>query len=78
VEEYGTARQAADCNITQRMHFACWISKATCAQTHARVRGPTPTLKHALTHARSLTHEHTHREMCNTALALQQLFRERA
>ena len=78
MEEYGTARQAADCNITRRMHFACWISKATWAQTHARARGPTPTLKHALTHAHARTNGHTHREMCNTAFALQQLFRERA
>jgi hypothetical protein len=29
VEKYGTARQATDDNITQRMRFACWITKAT-------------------------------------------------
>jgi len=27
-ENYGTARQAADDNILQRMRFACWINKA--------------------------------------------------
>jgi len=29
VEKYDTARQAADDNIIQCMHFACWIAKAT-------------------------------------------------
>jgi hypothetical protein len=29
VEKYGTARQATDDNIIRRMHFACWIAKAT-------------------------------------------------
>jgi hypothetical protein len=29
VEKYGTARQATDDNITRRMGFACWITKAT-------------------------------------------------
>jgi hypothetical protein len=29
VEKYGTARQATDDNIIWRMHFACWITKAT-------------------------------------------------
>jgi hypothetical protein len=29
VEKYGRDRQAADDNITRRMHFACWITKAT-------------------------------------------------
>jgi hypothetical protein len=29
VEKYGTAGQATDDNITRRMHFACWITKAT-------------------------------------------------
>jgi hypothetical protein len=28
VEKYGTARQATDENITRRMRFACWITKA--------------------------------------------------
>ena len=28
VEKSGTARQASDDNITQRMRFACWITKA--------------------------------------------------
>ena len=29
MEKYDTARQAADDNIIQCMHFACWIAKAT-------------------------------------------------
>ena len=29
VKKYGTARQATDYNIIQRMRFACWIPKAT-------------------------------------------------
>jgi hypothetical protein len=29
VEKYGTARQATGDNITWRMRFACWITKAT-------------------------------------------------
>ena len=28
VEIYGTARQATDDNIIQRMHLACWLTKA--------------------------------------------------
>jgi hypothetical protein len=30
---YGTARQATDDNIIQRMRFACWTTKAT--NTHS-------------------------------------------
>ena len=33
VVKYGTAGQATDDNIIQRMRFACWISKAT--DTHS-------------------------------------------
>jgi len=33
VEKYGTARQTADDNVTRRMPFACWITKAT--DTHS-------------------------------------------
>jgi hypothetical protein len=33
VEKYGTAGQATDDNIIQRMRFACWITKAT--DTHS-------------------------------------------
>jgi hypothetical protein len=33
VEKYGTARQATDDNIIQRMRFTCWITKAT--DTHS-------------------------------------------
>jgi hypothetical protein len=29
VQKYGRVRQATDCNIILRMHFACWITKAT-------------------------------------------------
>jgi hypothetical protein len=29
VEKYGRARQTTDGNIIRRMHFACWITKAT-------------------------------------------------
>jgi hypothetical protein len=29
VEKYGTAGQATDGNIIQRMRFACWITKDT-------------------------------------------------
>jgi len=29
VEKYGTARNATDDNITQRMRIACWIPKTT-------------------------------------------------
>jgi hypothetical protein len=33
VEKYGTARKATDGNIIWRIHFACWINKAT--DTHS-------------------------------------------
>jgi hypothetical protein len=33
VEKYGKARQATDDNITRRMRFTCWITKAT--DTHS-------------------------------------------
>jgi hypothetical protein len=33
VEKFGTARQATDDNITRRMRFACWITKATDARS---------------------------------------------
>jgi hypothetical protein len=33
VEKFGTARQATDDNIIQRMRFTCWITKAT--DTHS-------------------------------------------
>jgi len=33
VENYGTARQAADDNIKRRMRIACWTTKAT--NTHS-------------------------------------------
>jgi hypothetical protein len=33
VEKYCTAGQATDDNIIRRMHFACWITKAT--DTHS-------------------------------------------
>jgi hypothetical protein len=33
MEKYGTTRQATDDNITRRMRFACWITKAT--DTHS-------------------------------------------
>jgi hypothetical protein len=33
VEKHGTARQATDVNIIQRMRFACWMTKA--ADTHS-------------------------------------------
>jgi hypothetical protein len=33
VEKYGRGRQATDGNITRRMRFACWITKA--ADTHS-------------------------------------------
>jgi len=29
VEKYGMARWATDDNITNHMHFACWITKGT-------------------------------------------------
>jgi hypothetical protein len=35
---YGTAGQATDDNITQRMRFACWITKAT--DTHSEYVTP--------------------------------------
>ena len=34
VKSYCTARQATDDNIIRRMHFACWINKAT--GTHSK------------------------------------------
>jgi hypothetical protein len=33
VEKYGGAREATDDNITWRMRFACWITKATHTQS---------------------------------------------
>ena len=33
MEKYCTVRQATDDNITRRMRFACWITKAT--DTHS-------------------------------------------
>jgi len=35
-EKYGTAGQATDDSIIQRIRFACWITKAT--DTRSRVR----------------------------------------
>jgi len=32
VEKCGRARQAADNNLTQHVHFACWITKAADTQ----------------------------------------------
>ena len=32
-KKYGTAGEAKDDNITQRMHFACWITKVTNTHT---------------------------------------------
>jgi len=29
MEKHGTARQVIDNNTTRRMHFACWVNKAT-------------------------------------------------
>ena len=29
MEKHGTARQATDDNVIQRMRFACWITRAT-------------------------------------------------
>ena len=29
MDKYGTARQAADYNVTRRMRYACWITKLT-------------------------------------------------
>jgi len=34
VEKYGTARQATNDNITRRMRFAYWITKATICDTY--------------------------------------------
>ena len=44
------------------LRVACWISKTTRAQAHARSRAPTipHSLKHAVTHARTRPHTHTH------------------
>ena len=39
-------------------HFACWISKTTRAQVHARASAPART--HAFMHVRA----HTHTEIC--------------
>jgi len=33
VEKYGRAKQATDENVTQRMRFICWMTKAT--DTHS-------------------------------------------
>jgi hypothetical protein len=33
MEKYGTARQATDENIKQRIRFVCWITKATGAHS---------------------------------------------
>jgi len=33
VEKYGTARQVTDDNVIRRMHFACYITKATNAHS---------------------------------------------
>jgi hypothetical protein len=34
VGKYGAARETTDDNIIWRMHFACWITKATHTHTH--------------------------------------------
>jgi hypothetical protein len=34
MRKYGRARQATDDNITRRMRFACWVTKAT--DTHSQ------------------------------------------
>jgi hypothetical protein len=35
VEKYGTARQATNDNTIRRMRVACWITKATDAQSES-------------------------------------------
>ena len=49
-----------------RKRVACWISKTTRAQTHARARA------HACTRPRP--HAHTHTKVCNTAFPRQHGF----
>jgi hypothetical protein len=43
--------------MTIWLSVACWISKATRTQAHARIPTPTPT--HTHTHTRTHTHTHT-------------------
>ena len=55
--------------IIWRMRDACWITKVTQPQPHARTCAPTPTTLTSMhTHvlARELTHTSTHREIRNT------------
>jgi hypothetical protein len=47
-EKYGADREAADCNVIWRIHFACWISKTT-----------SPSARRSIC-ARARTHTHTH------------------
>ena len=57
-----------------RMRVACWISKTTRAQAHARVRAPTTT--HALQHPRERAHTQIY--VILMAFPRQQWLRERA
>jgi hypothetical protein len=38
VEKYGTAGEATDDNITRRIYFSCWVSKATDTQSEYVIR----------------------------------------
>ena len=53
-EKCGGAREAADDNITRRMRFACWVSKAT--RERARAYNNEPAHPHKRTHEHTLTH----------------------
>ena len=46
-----------------RMRVACWISKDTRVQAHARAHAPTHTPAHVNARARTHTHTHTQRNM---------------
>jgi hypothetical protein len=58
--------------VIWRIRVACWISKATLAQTHANASATTrkplasPPPPHTYTHKRSRTHSNAHAEVCNT------------
>jgi hypothetical protein len=40
VENYGIVRQATDDGIIRRMHFACWVTKATNTLTMCNTANP--------------------------------------
>jgi hypothetical protein len=67
VEKCGTARQATDDNITRRMRFACWITKATDTHSEYVILIVFPR-QHWLRERASILRSHIHYLSCITCI----------